>query len=112
MSILRYSSLFFMTNSITAYWVHDYLYSFLFGMLTITSVIHHTNYTIYTKLIDQVFVVSITVHGGNLLYQYQYQNQNQYQNQYQNDTYSTQLQIRFIETAFMICVFLFYYGYY
>ena len=93
--MLCYSSLFFMTNAITSFWVNNYRYSFLFSMLTMTSLMHHTYYTIYTWLIDQVFVVSITAYGGNLFYQ----------------KYVPCKQTKFIETALMMCLFLFYYGY-
>jgi hypothetical protein len=67
-SILFYSSLFFITNAITAFLKEYYLYSFLFCILTTTSLIVHSNDNIYTNLIDKTAVVSIVLHGGYTLY--------------------------------------------
>ena len=67
-SILFYSSLFFITNVITAFLREYYLYSFLFCILTTTSLIVHSNDNIYTNFIDKTAVLSIVIHGGYSLY--------------------------------------------
>ena len=66
-NILVVSSLFFTTNVLSAFYKEYYLYSFLFFILTITSLtVHHTN-NIYTNIIDKIAVLSIILYGGCLL---------------------------------------------
>jgi hypothetical protein len=67
-SILFYSSLFFITNAITAFLREYYLYSLLFCILTTTSLIVHSNDNIYTNLMDKTAVGSIVLYGGYTLY--------------------------------------------
>jgi hypothetical protein len=68
MTDLRYSSLIFITNAISAWWYHYYVYSFLFCTLTMTSVLHHTMYTPYTKTVDQTLVASVVFYGASMVY--------------------------------------------
>lgn len=67
-SILLYSSLFFITNAIAAFFYKYYLYSFLFLILTITSLIVHTNDNMYTNIIDKIAVIAIVLYGTYMLY--------------------------------------------
>ena len=67
-SILLLSSLFFITNVVTAYCNQQYVYSFLFCILTITSLIVHYNDNFYTNIIDKIAVLSIVLYGGYMLY--------------------------------------------
>ena len=67
-SILIYSSLFFITNAITAFYNAYYLYSFLFCILTTTSLIVHNKDNIYTNTIDKIAVLSIVLYGAYMLY--------------------------------------------
>jgi hypothetical protein len=62
--ILLLSSLFFVTNILTAYYSEQYLYSFLFFILTITSLIVHYEDNYYTNIIDKIAVSSIVLYGG------------------------------------------------
>ena len=66
--ILMASSLFFITNAVTAFLHEYYLYSFLFLNLTATSLIVHYNDNVYTNVIDKVAVLSIVLYGGYVLY--------------------------------------------
>ena len=66
-SILLLSSLFFVTNIITAYINEQYVYSFLFCILTITSLIVHYKNNYYTNIIDKIAVLSIVLYGGYML---------------------------------------------
>lgn len=67
-SILLLSSLFFITNMITAFFNQYYLYSFLFFILTITSLLVHYDNNIYTNIIDKIAVFSIILYGSYILY--------------------------------------------
>ena len=97
-NLLFFSSLMFITNTITAYQKEYYFYSFLFGTLTTTSVIHHTNYTIYTSITDKLAVMSVVVYGAYMVY-------------LKNIIYQ-KWRISIILSAFMGCIFLFGYGYF
>ena len=66
--ILLLSSLFFITNTATALFNEYYVYSFLFFILTITSLVVHYNDNIYTNTIDKIAVSSIVVYGGYMAY--------------------------------------------
>lgn len=53
------SSLIFTTNIITAYLYRQYyIYSYLFAVLTSTSLLFHSNPNIYTNIIDKCAIVS------------------------------------------------------
>jgi hypothetical protein len=95
--ILFFSSLFFITNMITAYWFEYYLYSFLFCMLTITSVIYHTNKNIYTNIIDKIAILAIVLYGAYILYH--------------KKVLLTKTQIGIVVLSFLLCIFMFFYGY-
>ena len=77
-NLLLFSSLIFITNTLSAYYKHYFLYSILFFCLTITSVIFHYHTTIYTNIMDKIFIFAIVLYGGHLLYKKTNPN-NQYQ---------------------------------
>jgi len=96
-NILFYSSLFFITNSITAFYNKYYLYSFLFFILTITSLIVHSNNNIYTNTIDKIAVLAIILYVGYMLYK----------KINMNKCFSCII----IIITFLICVYLYIYGF-
>ena len=63
-SPLFWSSLIFTTNMIHAFIAGLYFYSLCFASLTITSLVVHTEYNIYTNIIDRVAIASIILYGG------------------------------------------------
>jgi 4-hydroxybenzoate polyprenyltransferase len=96
-NILMLSSLFFITNAVTAFVNEYYLYSLLFFNLTITSLmVHHYN-NVYTNVIDKVAVLSIVLYGGYLLYNKI--NTNKWMN------------IFAIIISFLFCIYLYIYGF-
>lgn len=66
--ILLFSSLIFITNAINGYNNGYYMYSLLFGILTITSLIVHSKDNIYTNAIDKIAVSSVVLYGGYVVY--------------------------------------------
>lgn len=67
-SILIISSFIFLTNTAAAFYKQYYLYAILFGILTITSLIYHSNPNIYINIIDKIAILSIAIYGGYMLY--------------------------------------------
>jgi len=63
------SSLFFLTNALVAFLKEYYLYALFFLVLTITSLIFHSNNNIYTNLIDKIAILLVIIYGGYLLFQ-------------------------------------------
>jgi len=62
------SSFIFLTNVFNNYLHKYYLYSALFFLLFITSVIHHYYCMIETNLIDKISILGIVLYGGQLYY--------------------------------------------
>ena len=50
------SSLVFIINILIGIYYKYYLYSLLFFILLITSLIHHSNYTDFTYVLDKIFM--------------------------------------------------------
>lgn len=61
---LFWSSLVFTTNMIHAFIIGLYFYSFCFASLTITSLVVHTEYNIFTNVLDKCAIASIILYGG------------------------------------------------
>jgi hypothetical protein len=91
------SSLIFTTNIITAYLNEYYFYSFLFVILTITSLIVHSNDNIYTNVIDKFAVVQIVSYGAYTLYR--------------KINMNNILNCSTIIAAFLWCVYFYLYGF-
>jgi hypothetical protein len=96
-NILMFSSLFFITNAITALLHEYYLYSFLFFNLTATSLVVHYNNNFYTNIFDKISVLSIVLYGGYTLYN-------------KINTYKWLKLFSFIVT-FLLCIYLYIYGF-
>ena len=100
-NILVYTSFIFLTNVITAFYREYYLYAFLFFMLTVTSVMVHTNDNIYTNIIDKMSVFCVVVYGGNMLW-----------NKYLVcDEFEYVIPTFIVVVAFAFCIFVYIYGY-
>jgi hypothetical protein len=97
-SILIFSSLLFITNTITAIYKNYFIYSYLFLFLTITSLTYHSTYNFYTKCIDQFAVLLIVLYGGFMMY-----------NKKNTDNFFICITIL---TFFIFCAFLYVYGYF
>ncbi len=97
------SSLFFITNAITAFIMRYYLYSFLFIFLTITSITVHCNYSVYTNIIDKIAILSIVLYGGYVFY-------NKVTTMNVNKYYKL-LYILIVIVTFFLCIFLYTYGF-
>jgi len=96
-NILLLSSLFFVTNTLTAYFSEQYLYSFLFFALTTTSLIVHYRDNYYTNVIDKIAVSSIVLYGGYKLF-------------HKINT-EKWLNCLMIIIAFLICIYFYIYGF-
>jgi hypothetical protein len=96
-NILMLSSLFFITNSVTAFVNEYYLYSLLFFNLTTTSLIVHYNDNVYTNIIDKVAVLSVVLYGGYMLY-----------NKINTNKWMT---VFAIIISFLLCIYLYIYGF-
>jgi len=90
--MLVFTSLIFLTNSLHAFIKKYYLYSFLFFCLTLTSVLVHSYHTLYTNLLDKLFIISIVFYGAFLLT-------------------SRRDNVFLIVTTFFLTIFLYSYGY-
>ena len=62
------SSLIFVTNMLTALIYKYYLYSFLFALLTLTSVMYHSTRNLYTNILDKIGIFLIVSYGTYNLY--------------------------------------------
>jgi len=87
------SSFVFLTNAFVAYLFDYKLYSFLFFMLWITSMIYHTNKNIYTNILDKIVILTIFLYGGYL-----------FVTKPQNTNYKIMIVLSFLST-----IFLYYY---
>ena len=95
--ILLLSSLIFVTNILTAYYCEKYFYSFLFFILTITSLIVHYEDNYYTNFIDKIAVSSIVLYGGYVLC-----NKMNKENLFHSSI---------IVITFLLCIYLYIYGF-
>ena len=96
-NILLFSSLFFITNIVSAYFNEYYLYSGLFLFLTITSLVYHSNNNIYTKVIDKTAIILIVLYGAYVLY-----------NKINLDNLCNS---SIVIITFLACIYLYYYGF-
>ena len=63
-SILIYSSFILLTNSVVGIFTSNYVYSFLFATLFITSICVHTQNNIAINLLDKFVILLIFLYGG------------------------------------------------
>jgi len=61
-----YTGIFFLINSIIAYAYSYNTFSLLLLLLSISSIIHHSNYTLYTNIIDKIFIIGVVQYAIRL----------------------------------------------
>ena len=116
------SSFIFIINIILGIYCNYYLYSFLFFILLITSLIHHSNYTDFTYILDKTLCFYIVLYGTLLFYQkgiehFQSIKINNNTRTYNNIVinflfnFKTILFVSII-ILFLTVIYLYYYGYY
>ena len=98
LSILFYSSFMFITNILAALIQEYYIYALLFANLTITSVMFHSNNTIYTNILDKMAILAIVLYGAWLLYN--------------KINANNKVWAFIIIMSFLSCIILFFYGKY
>jgi len=105
-NLLFYSSLVFTTNIVSSFYKEYYTYGFLFILLTITSLIFHSCSTLSTNVVDKVSIFCIISYGTYMLY-YKITIES-------NDLviFNVILYVIPIVISFLLCGFLFTYGYY
>lgn len=96
-NVLIITSLLFATNTIHAFIAEKYLYAGFFAFLTLTSLVHHFCYTIYTNLIDKIAIALVVCYGGYLMWQ-------------KRDGSKFKLSICIL--TFLLCVLFYIYGYF
>ena len=96
-NILLFSSLIFITNIFTTFYKKYYEYCLLFIVLTVTSLIFHYNSNIYTNVLDKIFILAIVIYGSYMLYS--------------KSSNEKVFSISIIVITFILCIFLFFYGY-
>ena len=68
-NILFYSSMLFITNALFAFRKQYYVYSFLFGLLTTSSLMYHwPSDNVIIGHFDKICIVSIVSYGGHMFY--------------------------------------------
>ena len=75
MSVLVWTSLYLLTNSIAAYHRDYIIYGFLFLTLTITSVLNHATHHPLINSIDKVAVYAVAIYGAYHIYSHSSWNQ-------------------------------------
>lgn len=96
--ILRYSSLIFLTNVFFGIWYNLYLYAFLFLLLTFSSVMVHTEDTLFINIVDKIIIFLIFLYGLIRLY-------------YNNYNYNYKL-LFLIVLTFLFCIVVYIYGFF
>jgi hypothetical protein len=96
-----YSSIIFITNSYIALYYNYLVYSILFFILVITSLIVHSSANIYTLVIDKIAIFAITFYGGYLFFE-----------KCKHITSRSQIILAIITVyTFLATIYLYYYGY-
>jgi len=80
------------------------VYAFLFGCLFLTSLIVHTNYNIYTNILDKMAIIAVVVYGGYVFFQKCLLNEFANLQQY--------ILVLLIVMSFLATIFLYVYGFY
>ena len=92
---LLISSLVFWTNMIMSLFLGKWVYSFLFALLMVTSLVFHSHPSPYTNGIDKVAILFVVCYGA---YQLSLHN-------------GTELYVMAIVLSFLSCIGLYFYGY-
>lgn len=101
LNINFYSSFIFIANSVICYIYNYYLYSFLFSLLTITSLLYHSSKNSFIKIVDQIVAGLIVMYGGYVLYK----------NSFKFKNIRELIFLLIIILTFLGTIFLYYYGY-
>lgn len=64
-----YSSFLFLTNVCTTAYFGHFIYSLGFYILFLTSILVHSNYNLFTSLLDKIPIIFIVIYGGYLFLQ-------------------------------------------
>jgi len=96
-NILIITSLLFATNTIHAFIAEKYVYAACFAFLTLTSLVHHFYYTIYTNLIDKLAIGFVVCYGGYIMWE---------------KRNSSKTLLGFGVITFLLCVLFYIYGYF
>ena len=94
LSTCFYSSFVFLTNCVTAIWTNDPIYFGMFFTLFITSLIVHSNYNIWTNILDKIPIMGVVSYGA-----------------YRLSKKFHQTGSSFIPLTFIAVIFLYCYGY-
>ena len=96
-----YSSIVFITNSILALYYNYLVYSLLFFILVITSLIVHSNMNIYALVIDKIAIFCVVFYGGYVFFE-----------KCKHITSTSQIFLVVITVyTFLATIYLYYYGY-
>lgn len=96
-----YSSIIFITNSCIALYYNYLVYSLLFFILVITSLIVHSNNNIYALVIDKIAIFAIAFYGGFIFFE-----------KCKHITNTNQIILAIITVyTFLATIYLYYYGY-
>ena len=101
------SSFLFLTNVIAALYFKHYIYAFVFLMLTMSSIIHHSSRTKLTNIIDKIALYSVIFYGGYIFFS------NIKGNLKSNIEFNIKTIIKYIliVATFLSVVYLYTYGY-
>lgn len=100
-----YSSFLFATNVLTGIYFEQYLYAFLFLLLTLSSIIHHSLNTQLTKNLDRIAIYAVIIYGGYKFYKH-------YKTTGNSFDITTMIKYVLIITTFLLCIFLYFFGYF
>lgn len=92
------SSLVFSTNMIMAQFKGETIYSFLFGLLTVSSLFFYVFPSLYTNVADKIAVLCVVCYGAYQLF---------LKSSSENQPY-----VAMIVFSFLACLGLFFYGYF
>ena len=93
--MLVYTSLLFITNSMTTFYKKQWIYCFLFVCLTVSSVMFHAEPNMYTNVLDKLSIFFVVVYGAYRVYM----------------SKPNHMQWTVILGTFLSTLILFYYGY-
>jgi hypothetical protein len=102
-----YSSFLFATNVLTGVYFGQYLYAFLFLLLTLSSIIHHSSKTQLTRNLDQIALYTVISYGGYKFYKHCKITSNPF-----DLDLKTMTKYTLIIITFLSCVFLYFFGYF
>lgn len=108
-NINYYSSFIFITNICVALYNNQIIYAFLFYLLTITSLLYHTNYTVDTYIIDKITCGLIVLYGGYTYYNKCITNKSNDIITNMSNNIITKI---IILITFITVIYLYYFGYY